>query len=325
MATAEQTRRRTALAVGGASLALLLLWAGRARGQGAGGGMGRGDGGAGLGGAGGEGAGGTTTIGAPASSQPVALPAPSEVGVWIQAGDRLELDGAATSLETMLVRARAAGRARVRASGDARVGWIGRVVNELRAARVTVLAEPGLLADADYVQARAEAAGRPAAQDARNATRRVSLPRYNERRNQWGGGDSRTLYTFTSDLTGLTWVVPGGYTMNWGPAATVRIATRDEAEAMWQSPLHPGWKVAEAPRNSMSLDRIGNEMFATKPLNGDGVTVLQTNASIQSAIASAPARGDLQIRGEYTSDSSHWGFGRGRVVARRENGRWLAG
>lgn len=326
MVAAEQNRRRTAIAIGGATLALMLLWAGRASGPGGGAGAGRGDGAAGTGGdGGGDGAGGSSTTSVAVTPQPAALPPPDEVAVSIQAGDRLELDGVTTSLETMLVRARAAGRARVRASGDARVGWIGKVVNELRAAQVTVLAEPGLLADADYVQARAELASRPAAQDARNAARRGSLPRYDKRRDQWGGGDGRTLYTFTSDVTGLSWVVPGGYTMNWGPAVTVRVATRDEAEAMWQAPLHPGWKVAEAPRNGMSLDRIGNELFATQPAHGDGVTVLQTNTSIQGAIAGAPARGDLQIRGEFTSDGSRWGFGRGRVVARRENGRWLVG
>jgi hypothetical protein len=75
----------------------------------------------------------------------------------------------------------------------------------------------------------------------------------------------------------------------------------------------------------MSFGRTGNELFATKPLHGDGLTVLQTNTTVQGAIASAPARGDLQVRGEYTSDGSRWGLGRGRLVARRENGRWLVG
>jgi len=323
MAASEQSRRRTAVVVGGATLALMLLWAGRASGQGGGGaGPGR-DGGAGTGRGGGDGSGSTTSVGA--TTTPAALPAPSEVVVWIHAGDRIELDGVATSLETTLVRARAVGRARVHASGDARVGWIGRVINELRSAQVTVLAEPELLSDADYVQGRAEALGRPPESGARNAPPRGSLPRYSEHRGLWVGGDGRTLYTFTSTATGLTWVVPGGYRMNWGPDATVRVATRDEAEAMWQRPLHPGWKVAAAPRNTPSLGRMGNELFATKPLHGDGVTVVQTSTSIQGAIASAPARGDLQIRGEYTSDGARWGLGRGRLVARREHGRWLVG
>jgi hypothetical protein len=405
--------------------------------------------------------------------------------VWLRGGDRLELDGVAANLETTLVRARAVGRARVHASGDARVGWIVKVVNELRAAQVTVLADPSLLWDADYVQARAEAVGprptdaprnaarrrgktvatrerepaelpyawqrgldmdesrrlaaslneaarndearREAAlllanppaelrarvsvdgtriivdteantgvankawralraasvhiwdtqgsriiivgrdsgnnprveevlaktidvlraagfvvnvdatsspQGVRNAAgpRRGALPRYNARRGLWSGGESRTLYAFTSLATGRTWVVPGGYAMHWGPEATVRVATRDEAEELWQRPLHSGWTVAASPRNAATepthiaiLRRMGDERFATKPLYGDGVTVLQTSTSVQGAIASSPARGDLQIRGEYTSDGSHWGLGRGRVVARREHGRWLVG
>jgi len=307
--------------LGGTTLALMLLWAGRASGQGGGGaGPGR-DGGAGSGG--GDGNGSTTSV--DATTTPAALPTPSEVVVWIHADDRLALDGVATSLETTLVRARAVRRARVHASGSARVGWIGKVINELRAAQVAVLAEPGVLADADYVQAHAKALGRPPESGARNAAPRGSLPRYSERRGLWVGGDGRTLYTFTSTATGRAWVVPGGYRMYWGPDATVRVATRDEAEAMWQRPLHPGWTVAVAPRNAPSLGRVGNEMFATKPLHGDGVTVLQTSTSIQGAIASAPARGDLQIRGEYTSDGARCGLGRGRLVARRENGRWLAG
>jgi hypothetical protein len=228
----------------------------------------------------------------------------------------------------------------VHASGDARVGWIGKVINELRAAQVTVWAEPSLLWDADYVQARAEAVGpRPtdatsSPQGVRNAAgpRRGALPRYNARRGVWSGGESRTLYAFTSLMTGRTWVVPGGYVMNWGPEVTVRVATRDEAEELWQRPLHSGWTVAASPRNAATepthiaiLRRMGDERFATKPLHGDGVTVLQTSTSVQGAIASAPARGDLQIRGEYTSDGSHWGLGRGRIVARREHGRWLVG
>jgi hypothetical protein len=472
MAAREQNRRRAAVAVGGAALALALLWAGRRSGQGAGAGRG-GDGD------------GDGDSGSSSGSGATALPAPKEVVVWIRSGDRIELDGVAVSLETTLVRARAVGRARVHASGDARVGWIGKVINELRAAQVTVWAEPSLLWDADYVQARAEAVGprptdtprnaarrrgktaatperepaeppyawqrgldmdesrrlaaslneaarndearREAAllhanppaelrarvsvdgtriivdtepntgvantawralraanvhiwdtqgsriiivgrdsgnnprveevrgktmdvlraagfvvdvdatsspQEMRNAAgqRRGALPRYNARRGMWSGGDSRTLYAFTSVVTGRTWVVPGGYQMNWGPEVTVRVATRAEAEEMWQPSLHPGWTVAEAPRNAASepthiaiFRRVGNELFATKPMFGDGVTVLNTSTTVQGAITSAPTRGNLEVRGEYTSDGSHWGLGRGRVVARREHGRWLVG
>lgn len=326
MAAREQSRRRAAVVLGGATLALVLLWAGRRSGQG-GSGTGPGRGGDGDGD-------GSSTMGAGATAQPAALPAPKEVVVWLRSGDRIELDGVASDLETTLVRARAIGRARVHASGDARVGWIGKVINELRAAQVTVLANASLLWDADHVQARAEGTGLRPAQEPRNAAagRRGSLPRYNARRALWSGGDSRTLYAFTSLRTGRTWVVPGGYDMNWGPEATVRVATRDEAEELWQRPLHPGWTVAASPRNAATepthiaiLRRIGNERFATKPMFGDSVTVLNTSSSVQGAIASAPLRGNLEVRGEYTSDGSHWGIGRGRLVAVRENGRWRLG
>lgn len=472
MAAREQSRRRAAVVVGGAALALALLWAGRRSGQGGGAGAGRG----------GDGDGDRGSSSGPGAT---ALPAPKELVVWLRSGDRIELDGVAVSLETTLVRARAIGRARVHASGDARVGWIGKVINELRAAQVTVLAEPSLLWDADYVQARAEAVGpRPmdaprnaarrrsttvatrepepaeppyawqrgldmdesrrlaaslneaarndearreaarlnanppaelrarvsvegtrilvdtepntgvankawralraanvhiwdtegsriiivgrdsgnnprveevlartidvlraagfvvdvdatsAPQEMRNAAaqRRGGLPRYNARRGLWSGGDSRTLYAFTSLATGRTWVVPGGYDMHWGPEATVRVATRDEGEELWQRPLSSGWTVAASPRNAAAepthlaiFRRMGNELFATKPLYGDGQTVLQTSTSVQGAIASAPPRGNLQVRGEYTSDGTHWGLGRGRSVATRENGRWIVG
>jgi hypothetical protein len=53
--------------------------------------------------------------------------------------------------------------------------------------------------------------------------------------------------------------------------------------------------------------------------------VLNTSTTVQGAIASAPPRGDLQVRGEYTSDGSHWGLGFGRVVALREQGKWIVG
>lgn len=479
MAAKEQNRTRTAVVLGGATLALVLLLAGRR------GGRGGAEAGLGAGGARDPGPGDTGTR---------ALPAPAEVNVWLRSGDHIELDGVASDLATTLARARAVGRANVYATGDTRVGWIGSVLNALRAAQVSVRADARLWDAADYMEARAQATSLRPTQELRNAARRRSapskrktaatfepevvehpndspyawqrgldmeesrriaaslnqaarndearreaallsakpppemrarvsvegtriivdteantgaankawralraanvhiwdtqgpriiivgrdsgnnprveqvraktidvlrtagfvvdvdstsstqelrnavagrrgsLPRYDERKGLWRGGDSRTLYAFTSLQTGRTWVAPGGTEMYWGPEATVRVATRDEAEELWQRPLHPGWTVAASPRNAASdpthiaiLRRIGNELFATKPLFGDGVTVLNTSSSVHGAIASAPARGDLQIRGEYTSDGSHWGLGRGRLVARRENGRWLIG
>ncbi len=87
------------------------------------------------------------------------------------------------------------------------------------------------------------------ARPARNkgpARQRVKLPRYDARKGAWKGGDSRMLYAFGDPATGRVWVVPGGYPMLYGPQATVRIATRDEAEQHWQHALHVGWKVAES-------------------------------------------------------------------------------
>ena len=72
---------------------------------------------------------------------------------------------------------------------------------------------------------------------------RRNLPRYDERRG-WCGGDGRTLYAIEDERTGSVTVRPAGLMSNIGPAATVRVATRAEAERLWQSPLPTGWKVA---------------------------------------------------------------------------------
>lgn len=88
--------------------------------------------------------------------------------------------------------------------------------------------------------------------DKEKATRRrkptrVTLPRFDMRKKVWVGGDSRTLYAFTGDITGEIVVRPGWpgrVLLNEGPGMTVRVATRDEAERLWQNPLHPGWTVA---------------------------------------------------------------------------------
>jgi hypothetical protein len=82
-------------------------------------------------------------------------------------------------------------------------------------------------------------------------SKRMILPRYDARRG-WIGGDTRTLYAFTDRRTGKVYAVrPGGGSGRHatvadvgGSEADVRIATRAEAERLWQSPLHAGWKVA---------------------------------------------------------------------------------
>ena len=82
---------------------------------------------------------------------------------------------------------------------------------------------------------------------ARRRASRVSLPRWSDTKG-WKGGDSRRLYAFVDNLTGRVTVHHGNAGLRHssvpvGPNATVRPATRLEAEQHWQSPLHAGWKV----------------------------------------------------------------------------------
>jgi hypothetical protein len=73
---------------------------------------------------------------------------------------------------------------------------------------------------------------------------RHKMPKY--RNGRWIGGDARRLYTFIDRRTGRIVVRAGDAFSGIGPEADVREATRGEAETLWQSPLHPGWKVSEA-------------------------------------------------------------------------------
>lgn len=74
----------------------------------------------------------------------------------------------------------------------------------------------------------------------------VAVPRFRPSKGAWTGGDSYTLYAVTDKRTGKTFVRPGDkrHFMGVDPEATVRIATKAEAEEHWQTPLHSGWKVA---------------------------------------------------------------------------------
>jgi hypothetical protein len=76
----------------------------------------------------------------------------------------------------------------------------------------------------------------------------MRMPRWNNRAGAWLGGDADTLYAFTDPVTGLIKVRPGrggmGKVVHGGYGLTVAVATRAEAETLWQSPLHAGWKVA---------------------------------------------------------------------------------
>ena len=168
---------------------------------------------------GGRGSGGHGGRGGTVARTVDALP-PSEVHVRIRSGDRIDVDGVSSELSAAVARARAAGIARVVATGDARQGWVVEVLHALGAAGVVV-----------YTSLRNGTMAR---------TPRAKLPRYDARKG-WSGGDSRTLYAFTDPATDRVVVRPGGFEMPFGPQAMVRVATRDEAEQHWQSPLHIGW------------------------------------------------------------------------------------
>lgn len=73
------------------------------------------------------------------------------------------------------------------------------------------------------------------------------MPRYDEKHARWLGLDKYTLYAFEDVRTGSILVRPGDafYTHSIGPAVRISIATRAQAEQLWQSPLHSGWKVRE--------------------------------------------------------------------------------
>jgi len=59
--------------------------------------------------------------------------------------------------------------------------------------------------------------------------------------------DSRTLYAITDLRTGSICVRPGGqFPPGMDPdAISVETATREQAETLWQNPLHAGWNVAK--------------------------------------------------------------------------------
>lgn len=63
--------------------------------------------------------------------------------VWVRA-DRIEVDGVATDLSTVVARARAAGAAEVRATGAAITGVVWNVLQTLHRAGVTVYTTPDL-------------------------------------------------------------------------------------------------------------------------------------------------------------------------------------
>lgn len=71
--------------------------------------------------------------------------------------------------------------------------------------------------------------------------------------------------------------------------------------------------------------KLPAETYAALDRHGN---VVATSKTIQGAMSHADTMmrtGALTVRGEYTSDGTLWGLGRGRVVASRENGKWLRG
>lgn len=138
------------------------------------------------------------------------------------------------------------------------------------------------------------------------ARKKVSLPRYDERRG-WVGGDSKTLYTFTAHRTGAVGVYPGGgagkkLLMHWGPEADVRLATRPEAEEHWQSPLHAGWNVQESgahhatkrkygPKAAEKVERTLHEWKRGTLRSGGGGKVTSRQQAIAIGLAQARRAG----------------------------------
>lgn len=67
------------------------------------------------------------------------------------------------------------------------------------------------------------------------------------------------------------------------------------------------------------------ETFTIKTRFG---TPIGVGATVRGAIDLArrlKPKGNLVICGDYTSDGTFWGAGKGRVVAFRDGGRWILG
>lgn len=130
------------------------------------------------------------------------------------------------------------------------------------------------------------------------ATKKTSLPHYDEKRG-WIGGDDRTLYTFTGRVTGAVGVYPGGgprkkLLMNWGPDAIVRPATRAEAEEHWQNPLHVGWKVlSHATKKGVAgkMEKTMHEFKHGTLRSGSGGKVTSRKQAIAIGLSQARSAG----------------------------------
>ena len=68
---------------------------------------------------------------------------PARCVVWVRA-DRIEIDGVAADLQTVVAKCRAAGAAEVHATGDAITGAVSNVLQALKAAGVKLYVPPDL-------------------------------------------------------------------------------------------------------------------------------------------------------------------------------------
>ncbi len=59
----------------------------------------------------------------------------------------------------------------------------------------------------------------------------------------WQGAEARRIYIIVDRRTGSLTARPGDALAGIGPDVVIRPASHREAEAHWQNPLHPGWKV----------------------------------------------------------------------------------
>lgn len=133
--------------------------------------------------------------------------------------------------------------------------------------------------------------------------KKADLPRYTEKHG-WVGGDSRTLYAFTDRRTGQVAVYPGGgakkkLLMHVGPEADVRIASRSEAEELWQSPLR-GWTVADGstaharkygPKATEKIGKTMGEFKRGKLKSSSGQKVTSRDQAIAIGISQAQRAG----------------------------------
>ena len=80
--------------------------------------------------------------------------------------------------------------------------------------------------------------------------------------------------------------------------------------------------VHQPTREQRQDPKLPAETYTAMDRHGNTVA---TSSSVSGAMAHADTMmrtGSISVRGEYTSDGHHWGFGNGRLVAARENGKW---